>query len=42
MSNPYVIFAGDSKNHLEPRKAAPTEESAIIKWPRSFKRSGTV
>lgn len=29
MSNPYVIFAGDSRNHLEPRKSAPTKESAI-------------
>ena len=29
VSYPYVIFAGDSKNHLEPCKSAPTEESAI-------------
>lgn len=29
MSNPYVIFAGDDKDHLEPLKSAPTEESAI-------------
>ena len=29
VSYPYVIFAGDSRNHLEPRKSAPTEESAV-------------
>ena len=29
VSYPYVIFAGDSRNHLEPRKSAPTEEFAI-------------
>ena len=29
VSYPYVIFAGDSKNHLEPRESAPTEEIAI-------------
>ena len=30
MSNPYVIFAGDSQNHLEPRVSASNKESAII------------
>lgn len=29
VSYPYVIFAGDSRNHLEPLKAVPTEEIAI-------------
>lgn len=29
MSNPYVIFAGDSQNHLEPTVSAPDKKSAI-------------
>lgn len=29
MSNPYVIFAGDSQNTLHPQKSAASKESAI-------------
>lgn len=29
MANPYVIFAGDSQNHLEPRVSAPNKKSAL-------------
>lgn len=30
MNNPYVIFASNSKEDLEPIVSAPTKESAIV------------
>lgn len=40
MSNPYIIFAGDLKEHLHPMQSAPDKEAAITdarRWQKAYR-----